>query len=86
MSEKIHQDIDNSHLYFDSEDKGVTKTPTLICECNGLGVNEIKSHFKMKKFDLEAAKSELGLGSGCNSCIKNLEEWIHLFKENSKGV
>ena len=86
MSEKIHQDIDNSNLYFDSEDKETIKTSTLICECNGLGFDEIKDHFKARVFELEIAKSELGLGSGCNSCIKNLEDWIHLFKGNSKGV
>lgn len=45
----------------------------LICECKCISVGMIRDKFKNKQFDLDLLKKELGLGTGCSSCIKDIK-------------
>ncbi|MBG60032.1 MAG: hypothetical protein CME67_04520 [Halobacteriovoraceae bacterium] len=50
----------------------------LICECNCLSVKDLKEALllgNLQTVDLDFLKEQLGLGSGCSSCIKNFGSW-----------
>jgi len=49
----------------------------LVCECECVSAGDIREYLEGKNnnLDLEELKSELKLGSGCSTCIKNFETW-----------
>jgi bacterioferritin-associated ferredoxin len=62
----------------DYQRKIETDLDFLICECKSISLENIKSFISandLKELDLDQLKKELGLGSGCSSCIKSKESW-----------
>lgn len=47
----------------------------LICECMCISLGEIRGVLRDKETDLFTLQKELGLGSGCSSCVKTFEQW-----------
>ena len=54
-------------------DKGNIQKDTLICECNCISAGEIISSGIVPGKNLKEELKNLGLGSGCASCLKNLD-------------
>lgn len=53
----------------------------LICECTCTSLLQIQqfiSDNKLKNLDLNQIKENFRLGSGCSSCIKNIDSWKDL--------
>ena len=48
----------------------------LICECFCVNVGDIRSICK-STVDIDLLKGQLNLGSGCQSCLKNLDTWVN---------
>jgi len=46
----------------------------LVCECFCVSVSDIK---EADSLDLDLLQKELGLGNGCQGCIKRKEDWIN---------
>lgn len=42
----------------------------LICECNVLGMIELKPYFTEDGFMLDRALEETEIGTGCGQCVK----------------
>jgi NAD(P)H-nitrite reductase large subunit len=50
----------------------------LICECFCVSVGDIRSACaNEKRVDLVKLQAEFGLGTGCQSCTKRIETWVH---------
>lgn len=50
----------------------------LICECKCLSVGDIREALvtgKKNTVDLNYLRENLGLGSGCSSCLKSFDSW-----------
>jgi hypothetical protein len=47
----------------------------LICECFCISAKDIRDLGQLK-LELDTVQKKLGLGSGCQSCLKNIEDWI----------
>lgn len=47
----------------------------LICECMCISVGMIRENLIDKELDVSFLTREFGLGTGCSSCLKNLEQW-----------
>lgn len=48
----------------------------LICECFCVSVGDIRKFSEGSKVDLEALGNSLGLGHGCQTCLKRSDDWI----------
>ncbi len=48
---------------------------TLICECMCLTLGSIRERLKGTEINPEFLKRELGLGTGCSTCLKSFDEW-----------
>lgn len=62
----------------DYQRKIETDLDTLICECKTISLETIQNHIRandLKELNLDQLKKELGLGSGCSSCVKSKESW-----------
>ena len=47
----------------------------LICECMCINVGTIREKIIGKDLSLAFLSEELGLGSGCSSCLKDFKYW-----------
>lgn len=48
----------------------------LICECMCVSALDIRELFRdTREIDLKMLKEQLGVGQGCSSCIKSLDQW-----------
>lgn len=77
MSDDIHREIDKLEDYIDLKTIDLLlPNDHLICECNCVSVQDIRDCFaKEKKVDLETLAEKFLLGTGCQSCLKNVSEW-----------
>jgi NAD(P)H-nitrite reductase large subunit len=48
---------------------------SLICECFCVSAGDIRQVCE-SKVDLEKLQTELNLGNGCQSCLKNKDKWL----------
>lgn len=48
----------------------------IICECLCISVEIIRDFFKKNGTDLSLLSKELGLGSGCSSCLRSVDNWL----------
>ncbi|MCO4753629.1 MAG: (2Fe-2S)-binding protein [Bacteriovoracaceae bacterium] len=50
----------------------------LVCECKCVSIGDIKEALTIGNIhtvDLDYLKEQLGLGSGCSSCLKDFKSW-----------
>lgn len=49
----------------------------LVCECECISAGDIREYLEgnNNNLDLEKLNSELKLGSGCSTCVKNFDVW-----------
>ena len=60
------QKINASHKFSDD---------ILICECNCVSAKEIRTVINNNEVNIDILSKELGLGSGCSSCVKRFAQW-----------
>ena len=78
MDEEDELDYFELEILRAGERKDFINDEVLVCECMCISAKEIKDFFIKKRtnlIDLDDLKSELGLGSGCSSCIKSFSSW-----------
>lgn len=49
---------------------------TLICECFCVNARDIRE-LCQSHVDFDLLKDQLSMGQGCQSCVKNKEDWIN---------
>jgi bacterioferritin-associated ferredoxin len=47
----------------------------LICECFCVSAKDIRD-LGLKSLELDILQQKLGLGNGCQSCLKSKDDWI----------
>jgi NAD(P)H-nitrite reductase large subunit len=76
MDKEFFRQIDKLDELIDSDPPEKLDDELLICECFCVSVADIRNACsESQKVDLETLKS-LGLGQGCQSCLKRSEYWI----------
>lgn len=68
--------LEEARLQLDSS-KGNAKLDDdhLICECMCVSVGMIREILIGKEVNLSLLSEELGLGSGCSSCMRDFAQW-----------
>lgn len=70
--------LEEARLQLDSSGKGFIARETLICECMCVSMGDIRDFLQKKDTNFEDLRKELGLGSGCSSCLKSSSHWRDL--------
>lgn len=79
MSRKQFEDIENYNDFLSSNEEWPdlpTKSEILICECHSLSLQDLINYKSDRQnVSLDDMKKDLGLGTGCKSCLKNTS-WL----------
>ena len=68
------EDIDNLTEFIDQSSNKKLDDETIICECFCVNVADIKA-LSLETIDFKILRDTFGLGTGCTSCIKNMDSW-----------
>lgn len=47
----------------------------LICECMCISLGQIREIVGKNEVNLTLLREQLGVGTGCSSCLKSFEQW-----------
>ena len=68
------RDIENLADFIDQSSNKKLDDETIICECFCVNVSDIRKQ-TTKTIDLKVLKESFGLGTGCQSCVKDIDSW-----------